>query len=436
MINVGSTNELIKALSENVELIQISRNMTLASPISLPKGTSIEGIPQEDGTIPSLFFSHSDGIILQGQNTIRNLSIVAMQDKKGIMISPQQLESNWGKISLSNLEVDGQVSLIFRNPTLTADVTVENIHINSSDTRTYLEQPQKYGVNVLQGAFTLYNFNPDRDSLITASISGLTIGSQGHPVIGSGVFISGFNDEGGQVHVRNMEIGSVHSTGLIPQGVSDFITGAVFVVYGATVDYLEQNGKAITYGVNDMVLDAWGTVHEWRVNDEVISYGPSGVGFVNFGTVDKFTAEKSIATHGLGARAYNQYDGTLNNGHFHDIRTYNDGAVGIQISKKVGKILIDGDIMTNGGRGLSLVKGVNVELPAYALSIKDGGQVDLLTIKGDIITNGDKVTTIAMEKGGILKKVTHKGQILANGYQSEAFESNLAMEPFEKSSNS
>ncbi|EFR43653.1 hypothetical protein [Streptococcus pseudoporcinus] len=430
MITVANTTELIEALTTGVEVIQISRSMTLSYPINLPKGTTLKGLAQEDGTLPSLFFSHSDGLILHGESSLENLSIVAMQDKKAIMMIPQQVEKEFGKINLKNLEVDGQVSLIFRNPTLTADVTVEKVHVNSADTRTYLEQPQKYGVNVLQGAFTLYNFNPSQDSVVTADITGLSIGSEGHPVIGSGVFISGFNDQGGQVKVPRMELKDIYSTGLIPQGVSDFITGAVFIVYGTTVEKLVQDGKVVTYGVNDMVLDAWGLVHEWIVNEEVISYGPSGVGFVNFGTVDYFKAEKGISTYGLGARAYNQYDGTLKEGYFHNVRTYNDGAVGIQISKKVGKIVIDGDIITHGGLGLSLVKGVNIELPAYALSIKNGGEVESLTINGDIITNGDKVMTIAMEEEGQLNQVTHSGQVVANGYQSHAFENERASKFF------
>ncbi|TYK94134.1 hypothetical protein E0F67_09045, partial [Streptococcus pyogenes] len=310
--------------------------------------------------------------------------------------------------------VDGQISLIFRTPTLKAHVVTKNVHVASSDTRTYLEQPQKYEVNVLQGAYTLYNFNANKDSLITASIDNLSIGSEGHPAIGSGVFISGFNDQGGRVDIDQMTLGDVYSTGLIPQGVADFITGAVFVVYGAHISHLIQNGKTVTYGVNDMVLDAWGQVDEWVVNDDVISYGQSGVGFVNFGTVNHFKANKAISTYGTGARAYNQYDGTLKEGYFSGIQTFNNGAVGIQISKKVGKLVVDGDIVTQGGLGQSLVKGVNVDLPAYALSMKDGGQLESLTVTGNIISHGDKVTTVTMEDGALIHHIEVTGQIEAN----------------------
>lgn len=262
MVYVSNPIEMTKALSSGETVIDITRSMAFANPIYLPNGIQLSAIPQENGVLPTIFFSHSDGFILTGSSRLQNLSVVTLQDKKAIQLTSQQVAESFGTIHLENLTVDGQISLIFRTPTLKAHVVTKNVHVASSDTRTYLEQPQKYGVNVLQGAYTLYNFNANKDSLITASIDNLSIGSEGHPAIGSGVFISGFNDQAGRVDIDQMTLGDVYSTGLIPQGVADFITGAVFVVYGAHVSHLIQNGKTVTYGVNDMVLDAWGQVDE------------------------------------------------------------------------------------------------------------------------------------------------------------------------------
>lgn len=421
MIKVSNPSQLIEALDHNEKSIHITRTMTLAQPIFLPDGIEIKGVRQENGVSPTVFFSHSDGFILKGGATITDLAISALQDKKAISLLPQQSRENFGTVSLNHLEVDGQISLIFRAPTLSAHVETHNVLVRKSDTRTYLEQPQKYGVNVLQGAYTLYNFNPDASSNITASISDLNIGQDGQPVIGSGVFISGFNDAGGQVNIEKITLGSVFSTGLLPQGVADFITAGVFIVYGAHVQNLHQLGKTVTYGVNDMVLDAWGTVDRWIVEGDVISYGQSGVGFVNFGTVNYFQAKNTISTFGVGARAYNQYDGTLKEGHFSDINTYNDGAVGIQISKEVGELHIEGNITTHGGVGQSLVKGVNVDLPAYAFSIKDGGYLHTLHVHGSIISHGANVTTVTMEQDARLDNVQIEGTIEATGTNSKSF---------------
>ena len=49
-------------------------------------------------------------------------------------------------------------------------------------------------------------------------------------------------------------------------------------------------GVYVTYGPNDMVLDNWGDVDRWIAEGKVISYGPSGIGFVNFGTTRSFHA--------------------------------------------------------------------------------------------------------------------------------------------------
>jgi len=83
------------------------------------------------------------------------------------------------------------------------------------------------------------------------------------------------------------------------------ITGGVFIVFGVKAKTVTNNGEIVTYGVNDMVLDNWGSVDSWTANENLISYGPSGIGFVNFGTVNNFTAKKEIITYGLGARGFN-----------------------------------------------------------------------------------------------------------------------------------
>lgn len=421
MVEVRNSAELMQAVIQGSQEIVITRSITLASPLYLSQDVSLSAAPQEDGSLPRLLFSHSDGLILTGTSELKDLMIMTAQDKKAIQVLAQQSDESFGHIQLSNLKVHGQVSLIFRAPTKKAEVTVKDVHVLNADTRAYLEQPQKYGVNVLQGAFTLYNFNPDKASLVEANIEGLAIGMSEQPVWGSGVFISGFADQGGQVHLDRLQVQDIYSTGVLPQGVADYITAGLFVSFGALVDQAVHDGVTMTYGVNDMVLDAWGSVKRWIVNDKVVSYGPSGVGFVNFGQVDYFEANAPIETYGTGARVYNQYDGYLKEGIFSDIVTHNDGAVGIQISKKVDSLTVRGNIHTYGGVGQSLVKGVNVDLPAYALSLKEGGQFDQLTVEGDILSEGDEVTTVIMEDGAQIGQVKVTGQVEAKGQGGQAF---------------
>ena len=183
----------------------------------------------------------------------------------------------------------------------------------------------KYGVNVYQGAFTIYNFNPEEGSEIKVYAENISLGSKDAPVIGSGIFISGFNDESGKVTVERLTTNDIYSNGMIPTGQPKLITGAIFIVYGVHAKEIISNGTVTTYGTNDMVLDVWGTVDSWIAKNKITSYGSSGIGFVNFGNVKNFKAEDSIETYGLGARGFNQYDGTINNAEFKNIKTVGDG---------------------------------------------------------------------------------------------------------------
>lgn len=418
-MEVSNFVELEQALSEKESTISIKRNILATHSIILPPKTSIQGIPQENGVLPSLIFEYSDGIGVTTDNQLKNLVINAPSQQKAIFNAGN--DKNLGYFEFANLTLSGQFSFIMRQGSQKANLHLKQVHVLSADTRGYMEQSQKYGVNVLQGGLTIYNFNPDANSLITLKATDISIGQTENPVTGSGVFVAGFGDHGGRVEIEELHTNNVYSTGRIPFGVANLITAAIFIVNGVHAQQVKHTGETITYGVNDMVLDAWGVVDHWIIDGPIISYGPSGIGFVNFGIVKNFESHAPIETYGLGARGYNQYDGTLEKGLFQTIRTYGDGSVGVQISKKVGSIIIEEGIHTKGGVGNSLVKGVNVELPAYALSIKDGGYITDLEINNDISTEGNNVITFQMEDGGIIENLNIKGEIKAIGKNSHQY---------------
>lgn len=417
MVEVKNPTELIQALTAKDTSIVLTRSMMLTQSITLPDAASLSGKPQEDSALPILMFQDSDGIGLTSNNTVENLIIHVPTNHRSIFNT--NYEADLGSFNFENLELNGQFSFLSNSKLNNTFLNLKNINIIAADTRGYLEQPQKYGVNVLQGALTIYNLSPNKNSLITVSAKKISIGQKNSPVIGSGVFIAGFGDSGGRVEINDLSTNDVYSTGKIPLGVADIITGAIFIVNGAHAKKVTQSGETTTYGVNDMVLDAWGEVDDWDVMGSVTSYGPSGIGFVNFGTVKSFNAQAPIETFGLGARGYNQYDGTLEEGHFSSIMTFGDGSIGVQISKKVGHLTFDGGIVTHGGIGNSLVKGVIINLPAYALSIKDGGIVSSLTVKGNIQTKGNGVSSYNVEPKAIVNNMTVTGKISATGEGSE-----------------
>lgn len=415
-MKIDNSDDLLQAIAQNQGTITITRNILINTTITLAPNMQLIGQPQEDGELPTLSFSHTDGVAVTSNNQIRNLNIQADPAHRAIFNILQQ--PDLGTFTFENLTLVGQFSFITRLGTKSAQLIVKNMDIVACDARHYPEQPQKYGVNVWQGAFTVYNFNSENDSRIDLSIENIRIGRQHAPVLGSGLFISGFGDEGGTVVADQITTSGVYSIGKLPFGVPDIITAAIFIVYGATVKQLIHHETIVTYGVNDMVLDTWGHVENWVAEKDILSYGASGIGFVNFGTVEHFVVKGKVATYGMGARGYNQYDGTVKHVEFGEIVTYGDGSIGIQLSKKIGKLLVHGDVTTYGGEGQSLVKGKVSTLKANALSIQDGGAADLIEIGGKLQTFGDNVVTLEAKKGGQINDM-RIGEILAQGHDSQ-----------------
>lgn len=412
---ITSLADLMAALSEREpRTLQLQTSVACPFSVTLPPGFALTG-KDKDRCI--LGFCNGDGIALTADNRISNLSVITTPAARAIYT--QTGFSDMGDIRLEDLSVTGQVSIITRSGTDRLNLIVDKLHIASCDSRRYSEQPQKYGVNVYQGALTVYNFSGDAKSNIYASLTNISVGARNAPVFGSGIFVSGFGDQGGWVQLDKLTTGAVYSCGMLPYGTADIITGGVFIVYGVNAKLVEHFGEVITYGVNDMVLDTWGTVETWLAHAPVVSYGPSGIGFVNFGTVQNFVAEGEIITYGLGARGFNQYDGTVKSIRFKSIETFGDGSIGIQVSKPVGNIVVDGSIITHGSVGNTLVKGVNMQLPAEAFSVKPGGVVENLMVRGDLVTHGASVATYAVE-GGRVGALDIKGKVLAHGQNSNA----------------
>ena len=152
-------------------------------------------------------------------------------------------------------------------------VAARNVHVAFADARAFPEQPQKYGVNVLQGAFTIYNQNGDAGSRVTATLEGISVGTATAPVFGSGIFVSGFGDEGGRLEIDRLTIGEVHSTGLLPRHRQLHHRRGIRLLWMLG----DRTGQQLTLSVvaYDMVLDDWGKVDRWHRHDVIESYGPS-----------------------------------------------------------------------------------------------------------------------------------------------------------------
>lgn len=417
MVQVNNLAELKAALIEEEKSIEVMHSILIPHTIKLKEGVSLVGNKESEVL---LAFNTSEGIALEGSNTIKNIAIQTQPNNRAIYIE-SNLE-DLATITLENLTLTGQVQILTRAPQMNLNLAVNNIDIISSDSRNFPEKPLKYGVTVYQGALTVYNYNSNPDSKIIATIEGVSIGRKGSPVIGTGVYIGGFNDTGGQVDLQHLQTNDIYSNGMIPFGQPTLITAGIFILTGAHAKEIITDGSVTTYGVNDMVLDVWGEVDNWLVNGPVLSYGTSGIGFVNFGIVHNFEARQPIETYGSGARGFNQYDGTIDKAVFEAIKTYGDGSIGMQFSKPVGTIKINQNIETHGASGESLVKGEIQTLDAIALSIKAAGKISKLIVDGDILTHGDDILAVSIEEDGELNDFNIKGNIVTNDATAKSIE--------------
>ncbi len=412
-LTVFTVEELVNAVSNQaVDVIRVKGKLTECPSLYLPTGKQLVG--DDDSIIK--FKRGIDGIEVSQDNKIEGLTFIVEPSRRALFNSSDV--DSLGTLSLQNVKTIGQIQLLATGSVRSGHVIAQNVEVIEADIRERQDRPKGFGVYVLQGAFTLWNQQTDSNVTITAHLTGLNAGSEESPVQGCGIFVSGAGDVGGRLEVELLETAEIHSNGGIKQGTADVITGGVFVVYGAHVNKVVNRGPVTTYGVNDMVLDNWGIVNEWLVEGRITSRGPSGIGFVNFNEIKTIRVLSDIETHGIGARGFNVYAGSVMHAEFKRIVTHADAAVGIQISRPVGTLVVHEDIETFGGEGESLVKGVITQLSADGLSVKEGGTIDTVEIGGRIATNGENVRSLHVQ--GEINTITVKGGIFAKGLNSKA----------------
>jgi hypothetical protein len=279
--SVTTSGALVAATKDkNVQQIVVSGHLMDAPSVRLSPRQALRGA---DKSATITFADGADGVQLSSDNQIDELRLEAAPNKRAVF--NDTTVASLGRIELRNLTTTGRVQILARDKVRGGHVDVDGLDIIAADARRENERPHGYGVYVLHGAFTLWHMQTDDSVVVTADLVGLSAGRDSAPVRGSGVFVSGAGDKGGRLNISRLETGPIYSDGGIAPGTPDQITGGVFTVYGAHVDVVKNHGPVTTYGVNDMVLDNWGVVDLWIAEEKITSRGPSGIGFVNFGTV-------------------------------------------------------------------------------------------------------------------------------------------------------
>ncbi|MFE7131249.1 hypothetical protein ACFVIM_10350 [Streptomyces sp. NPDC057638] len=398
--NARDLAEVLRTATRPVEIV-IEGSVEGVPPLTLPEGVSLVGA----GGGAALVFDGTDGVRLTRDNRVEGLRLETAPTARALLNDTSV--SGFGTLELREVVTVGRVELLARDQVSSGHVLVTGLDIEAADARECRPRPEGYNVEVRQGAFTLYNQRSDSSAVITCELTGISAGREGAPVRGSGIFVSG-TPGGGRVSGDRLHTGPVFSDGGIPAGTPDQITGGVFVVYASFGEVVNE-GPVTTYGVNDMVLDLWGEVTTWTAHAPITSHGPSGIGFVNFGTIRRLTLRAPVETFGTGARGFNVYDGTVERAEFDRVVTHADAAVGIQLSKPIGDLIVHGGIETHGGSGDSLVKGEIVTLPAVPLSLKPGSRARRIRIDSGITARGAGVPV--MEISGSIEEFAVNGPI-------------------------
>jgi hypothetical protein len=411
MVQVSSADELLDALQVADE-IEVKGSVSGMPMIDLRPGVVLRG-----GT---LRFA-AKGVRLSRDNRLEDITILVPEQE--VAIGNDTSITELGHLVLRNVRTTGQVLLLADYAVRSGHIEVDGLTIAAADVRGRADRPHGFGVDAMQGAFTLWNRHPDAAVRITATLAGISAGSAEEPVRGSGVVIAGHGDrsgkgDGGTVEADLLRTGLVYTDGGIEPGTPDLISGGVFVASGAHVEAVVNEAPVTTTGANDMVLDNWGSVGSWTARAPVTSRGPSGIGFVNFGTLERLDIQAPVTTYGVGARGFNVYDGSLSAARFHSITTHADGAVGVQVSRDLPELDVSDSVSTFGGQGTSLVRGRQVTLSAIALSVQQGGRIGRLSVGGTLSTNGK--ASAALDVEGRIEALEVGQGISAAGEESDA----------------
>jgi hypothetical protein len=393
---VSTVEELVAVAGDPaVRRIAVGGVISGAPELRLAPGQQLVGRAEGAAVV---FADGVDGVRLSRDNEVVGIGLRVAPTRRAVCNDSGV--DDLGTLRMAEVTAAGQVQILAQGRIRGGHVVVDGLDIVDVDVRDRADRPFLSGVGVLQGAFTLWSRQPDPSVVFTAELRGISAGREDAPVRGSGVFVAGAEGSGSRLEISELDTGAVFTDGGIAEGSHDTISGGVFVVYGAHVAEVRNRGPVTTYGVNDMVLDNWGTVERWTAQAPLTSYGRSGVGFVNFGSIGALHIDAPIETHGIGARGFNVYrlDGyagpTVETAEFDRITTHADAAVGIQVGQPVGRLIVHNGIQTGGSAGESLVKGVITRLSAHALSVQPGGTIGSVEVDGALTSTGPNVVTV------------------------------------------
>lgn len=240
------------------------------------------------------------GVRLTKDNTLDGVTVLTTDDEVAILNGTVVPEL--GTLTLRDVTARGQVLLVADDQVRVGHIQIADLHVRSADVRGRALRPHGLGVEALQGSLTIWNRQADPAVRITAEVLDVSVGTeearcaaavcsweamgtgrQGRPRCARGLAASDRGDLHGWRHPGR------HAGPDLRRRLRHL---------GARVEQVTMAGVVTTYGQNDIVLDNGGTVTTWTATGPVTLHGPSGIGFVNFGDVERIEIGGRLATSG------------------------------------------------------------------------------------------------------------------------------------------
>ncbi|WP_019929173.1 hypothetical protein [Nocardia sp. BMG111209] len=406
---VATVAALLDAVERRFDVIEV-----LGTICGVPRITLAPGVMLTGGT---LCFG-GKGVRLTCDNVLDDIAVVSPVDEVAVY-NDLEIE-DFGTLWLRQVRTIGQVAFTVGGRVRGGHLRIEGLRVEEADVRGRSDRPSGYGVETIQGGFTLWNRSADPEVVVTADLLDIGAGTVEHPIRGCGVLVCGAPGAG-TLGVKRLRTNEIHADGHIPPTTTDLIGGGLLVLSGAQIGHVVAAGPVTTYGHNDLAFDNWGEVAQWTVQGPVRSKGTGGSGFRNRGAITRLEFLGSLETFGHRANGFDLECGSMGEATFTTIVTHGDGSIGARIGCRLRRLEIIETLCTHGGEAFAGHYSDQPPPTASALRIEPGSVIEALFVGGEIHTSGDGLATVHVD--GLIGALAVGGEIRATGHGSDAVRS-------------
>ncbi len=296
---VSTAAELLDALPVADE-IEVDGALSGMPMISLRPGVTLRGGALQFG---------AKGIRLTTGNRLEAISILVPDHE--VAIGNDTSVSDLGHLVLRNVRTRGQVLLVAEGAVRAGKVEVDGLAIASANLRGRTQRQHGFGVDAMQGAFTLWNRQPDPAVRITATLTQISAGFNIYDGnVDSARFASITTHGDGAVGIQvsrdlpALEIADSVTTfgsggtSLVRGQQTQLRAAAISIQPGGRIGRLAVGGSLATHGDQVVTLDVAGSLGMLRVRHAITASGAASDAVHATGQVAGLDDVTITAAHG------------------------------------------------------------------------------------------------------------------------------------------